>query len=229
MDEQAPTIGRVVPYLLFVGSVFMTGFVLIVVNVPIAWQFARVPRPVDAMELLRRYADFMLAFIAVAGSASAFLAFVLASLVSGFVVNMIAEGVATIVGYSVMGLARLPGIKRVVGSLRLFTYATYFEEGHAAFRLWLLANPPAKLQWEWELFNFALYWGLTTNLLIALCSTSLLLGAIVWGLLVVGLFVCAYSLLRSWILLRYQLECVESMRASALRPDPLAGKVEAAG
>lgn len=215
MEDQAVSIGKIVPYMLFVGAVFLTGFVFAILNVPLLWLFRQPLYPSDGAELFRLYCEQVLTFMAASDSASGFLVLALLCLATGFFVNLASEAMATVAGGMVMGLARFPGVRLIVPDARLFTYASYFADGHAKFRLWLLANPAAKLQWEWELFNFVLYWGFTTNLLAAYVMAHALTGSSVSLLLVLCVVTGAYSLLRSRVLLRYQDECVASMGSRA--------------
>jgi hypothetical protein len=212
MEEEATKIGRVVPYLLFVGAVFLVGFVFVVVNAPLLWEFIQPPSQGDIADLVRRSGTRMNALLSSNASGVVLFAGTLTCLVSGFILNMLSQVVAIVCGNVATAVARLPGIRKIIPDAALFSGVNYFDKNHAALRLWLLANPLAKLQWEWELFSFVLYWGLSTNFLVALLLTRALVGIFIPGLVALTLFACLYSLLRSRIMLQFQNECVEAMR-----------------
>lgn len=194
---------------------FLVGFVFVALNAPLLWELSQFSGYVDGAALIKSYGDRLSGLVSSQASAAVYLAGILVCLVAGFLVNIPSQFVAVVCGRIATAAARLPGLRKLVPDGAFFSGANYFDKDHAALRLWLLANPAAKLQWEWELFNFMLYWGLSTNLLGAAVLTLLLTGKLSLIIVVLASASCAYSQLRSRIMIQYQNECVRAMRLAA--------------
>lgn len=217
MEEDAARIGRVVPYLLFVSAVFLVGFVFVTMNGPLLLALLEPKQPTSLGELVQSYLRIIERILS-SSSAIVVIAGSLACLISGFLFNMLAQSVAFACGMAGRLVMHLPGLRRLFPDARFFTGASYFRRDHPALRLWLLKNPAAKLQWEWELFNFVLYWGLATNIIVTTLIVYMLIGTLLVPLVAFSSFVSAYSILRSRIMLQYQEQCAELM-ASRLPSD----------
>ncbi len=81
-----------------------------------------------------------------------------------------------------------------------FTPAKYLSKEYAGFSTWLINHKPEKMIWEWELFYYNLYWGISTNALVFFVLTWFLLNSwndwLLW-LLILCLILVIISIFRS--------------------------------
>lgn len=85
-------------------------------------------------------------------------------------------------------------------------------EGHARFKIWLLANRNHKLEWEWEFVNFVIYWGIFTNISVFGLLSLLLVNNrskfFLFSLLAVWAFALFQSMMRSRTMQNVHCECL---------------------
>lgn len=105
------------------------------------------------------------------GMFSSFL-FLALSLVVGLLLTPIDRAITAVSTY----IWQFRRIRRRHSSLPPFTSLAMMDPSYVAMLAWLIKRRDAKLHWEWELFNYYVYWSLFTNVLICIS----LLVAILW-------------------------------------------------
>ncbi len=93
-----------------------------------------------------------------------------------------------------------------------FTPAKYLYKEFAGFSIWIINNKSEKMMWEWELFYYNLYWGISTNALIFVVLTWCLKPFNYW-LLFLFLILIIISLFRSMVMGALHKYCIDAMES----------------
>jgi hypothetical protein len=202
---EKPTLQAVVPYLMFLSAISILGLLFLVLNAPLFLEFFKPESPTNMLELLRAEAKWYRTVIA--PSATHVTITLLLSLPLGFAVQQFSGMLATLTTTVTYGakdaiinlfeckLVRLPHAKTLATKLkdfRLFSASRFLEDYHGTFKIWLLRNRTEKLEWEWEFFNYTMYWGLFANASICLIlvnfftaglseHSGLVFGTVLWA------------------------------------------------
>ncbi|MEK7994398.1 MAG: hypothetical protein AAB403_11400 [Planctomycetota bacterium] len=188
----------VFPYVMLLSAFFATGFVFLSVNLPLLLECARGRQSSDFYSVLLAIPEFWRGVLHKDVGIGVLLFYCLAALVVGFLVHPPALVLATFLGKFVSWVA---GVLLRRPTVRVF-YAppVFFETRYAATARWFYRNRQAKVHYEWELFNYYLYAGISLNLIVGagvlwkLSAASWLPGA---ALVCVCLSSLAYCLARS--------------------------------
>lgn len=186
-STETATLANVVPFLMVLFAISLLGFLFLVINGPLLVDLLcsqRYPTLGDLLTvIIARYKS-------VAPCASNFSltigAFFL-SLQVGYVVQMISGSFASVFGLLLGWLTS--------DRLAVFSARQYATKHHGEFKIWLHENRASKLEWEWEFFNYCVYWGLFTNIVIFVILGFVLVIHLGWWPSVIGLFICLFLLI----------------------------------
>jgi hypothetical protein len=194
------SITTVFTYLLLLFSYFLIGFVFLLINGPLLKDVLLGTEYFqDVIEsVIQQNWDYL--------GARFSLLYVFSALVIGFVLNPVSQIISWVLG-SILTLF----FKHLGRPQDFFTPAKYVTKNYAEFSAWLLRHKPEKLIWEWELFNYNLYWGLSTNTLVFFMLTWKLLKSSNLWLLFVCLLLTSISLGRSKSMGALHQYCVDEM------------------
>lgn len=82
----------------------------------------------------------------------------------------------TLVSVFVWGnLSKLWHLGKSASASKPFTSAAFADPGYVGLLAWLMTKREAKLHWEWELFNYYVYWSVFTNIAICIALALFLL------------------------------------------------------
>ncbi|MBI3810273.1 MAG: hypothetical protein HY284_07435 [Nitrospirae bacterium] len=137
------------------------------------------------------------------------------SIIAGFVLNIFSQFLSSVGCWAIQLLLRacfwIDPTK--TEGIDFFTGAKFMSPEYAKFTAWLLGHRAEKLQWEWEIFNYYLYWGISANALIFTILTYLLAPSPAFWLPLIGFLILAtYSLIgRSMTLANFHSFCLKKM------------------
>jgi hypothetical protein len=120
-------------------------------------------------------------------------ALLLATIAVGFALNAFAQMLALLVSGGTQWMVRkwLPNFELFLGG------KGFLHEDYARFSAWIVRQRLEKLQWEWELFNYYLYWGVCLSLAFFCLATAWLARQLPWWLVLVTAALFVYCLFRS--------------------------------
>ncbi len=110
-----------------------------------------------------------------AGGISSSFLFLALSLVVGLLLTPFARALTIVSIFIWERLKRLRLLRRFATSLPAFTSLAFADPAYTAMLAWLITRREAKLHWEWELFNYYVFWSVFTNVAICIALLSLLL------------------------------------------------------
>jgi len=184
--------------LLFVGAVFL------VFNIPLLIALAQGQTfPSFDTLLLRGYVAFWRELFSPGDGAFVLAALFFLSLVLGLLLTPIDRLLSYFISLLAHSIERRVAAPKRRKQLLFFSSARFAARDYSAFLSWLMRDKNAKLHWEWELFNYYLYWGLFTNVAVFVLLDAMLMWGLLpaWQLLLFnGLPLCialSYSLTRS--------------------------------
>jgi hypothetical protein len=188
-----PTLLSAVPYVLTLFSTFLTGLLFVVINAPLLPDSIHGNTCPDFGALIDKIQS---AYGALASlSAKNFTLALMLLLPVAYAIQQLSAAIAMIVGE----------ILNIFKSW-LFTPLSFMKRPQNR-RLWG-CKPGLKQEWEWEFFNYCIYWGLFTNCLIFLFLVRRLLGR--WPILLLPIlaFQVGLAIARSRVMYLVHEECL---------------------
>lgn len=126
-------------------------------------------------------------------------ALVLAFVAIGFTLNAFAQMLAYLAGWVANRICDWCKwhVKFFVGG------QSFLDPGYVRFSVWISEDKARKSQWEWEMFNHYLYWGVSFSGLVHSSSAWLISGAFPWFPALLTTVLIAYCLMRGRTLLNF--------------------------
>jgi diacylglycerol kinase len=193
--DDAKSITSAFPFLQLLFAFFANGFVFLSVNLPFLLEWAKGRQPGPLYNVLLVIPEFWRGNLHKDMGFGVVLLYCLVALVVGFLLHPLALLLATVLGKLVKWVTRVIG-----HPMDFYAPAVFFGTGYVKTADWFYHNKEAKIHWEWELFNYYLYGGISLNFIVGtiafwiLLDGSWLLRAV---LLVICLLLLGYCLARS--------------------------------
>lgn len=197
-SESSPTVSQHMPFLLVMSVYFFSGSVFLTFNVPVLYHLANAKSFPNLGELVRLgLFEFWISVFKGASDPVILGVPLFLGLVLGLLLSPV-EKLFTLLFVRAAQLISHALPKSLQSKIALlFTAKRFADKEYPAFLAWLIANRPAKLQWEWELFLYQLHWSICTNVLIFIGASASLLWAKATpaSIILVGGAVMAYTIL----------------------------------
>ena len=147
------TVVSAVAHLMVLFAIALLGFFFLVANAPLLADVLRSHRYNTLGDLIRLIITRSKSSAAPLGSSHFALGMgpALLSLLLGFMVQQVSGSVAF--AFSLLSPKRF----------RLFSARQFMGRQHGSFKTWLHDHHACKIEWDWEFFNYCVYWGLFTN------------------------------------------------------------------
>ncbi|MBA2594972.1 MAG: hypothetical protein ACR2MC_11305 [Actinomycetota bacterium] len=189
--DDAKGMTAVFPFVMLLSAYFATGFLFLSVNLPLLLEWAKGCKPGSLYNVLSVIPGFWRGILHYDAGVSVLLLSCLVALLVGFLFHPPALVFATILGKFVSWFVRV--VLRSPAPLRFYAPPVFYGTGYIATADWFFRNRQAKVHYEWELFNYYLYAGITLNLIVGAGSFwALSAGGWLQGTFLLG--VCAFSL-----------------------------------
>ena len=172
----ATSVGDRFPFLSVLATLFFTGGVFLVFNVPALVALAQ-RRTFSGLDdfVLRGFLGFWGDVFKASNGAVVLAALLFLSLVLGLLLRPVDRFATFIVVSLTQPIERHWARKSRRKSRLLFSAAKFGERDAASFMAWLMTQRSAKAHWEWELFLYHLHWGLFANVFIFVAVASYLM------------------------------------------------------
>lgn len=189
------------PLLAFVLCFVLIGICFIVLNGPLLEPIFMALGHRNYVELMHKYiASAWTSHLDPTSRASADVVGATLVLVAiGFVVNAFSQMLAFAAGHLANSRAYIRGTtpRHFVGG------QSFLDKDYARFSSWVNGKEQHKSQWEWELCNYYLYWGVTFSCLFHLFGVWLASGIFVWPVALLSILLLYYCIMRGRALLNF--------------------------
>jgi hypothetical protein len=165
------------PFAMAVTSIFFSGNVFVLFNAPLIVLLLSNKTFLSFIDLLNNGVFiFWKSLTQTSNNIFSIAVFLLLSFIAGVIITPFERLLVTITILSIsIILRKIKRFKRMC----FFTPREMLTDDYEDILGWLLSNPSEKSHWEWELFNYYIYWSVATSSFVAaLISVFLLRGSI---------------------------------------------------
>lgn len=203
-EELSKATGRF-PFAMAITAIFFSGSVFVLFNGPLLIQMLNGKFFSNSTELINNgIFSPWLAVMQTSSSIFSISVFLLLSFITGIVLTPIERLNVAIIS---LPLNLLASVFSRLRRYKPFTPSEMVAEDYEHILGWLLTKPSEKSHWEWELFNYYVYWSIATNSVIFSLLSPFLLKTLVFSLesiiyfLLCGIFI-GFALLHSCMMYR---------------------------